>query len=229
MMITFVKAAALCGLVGASTLVVSAQRGPAGAACDRACLEGIADAYLAALVAHDPSKAPMAPDAKFTEHDALVLGDGDLTPFADDCGRRENGMHTAGVGRPAPVGPPRAGGPGGGPGGGPTLPTGCAEQLTARAMTYIGSIDLRRIRIADQEKGLVFAYTMFRHPLNEPNKNYPVLNKDGTISDRTMNFAPFDLEAAHIFKIFGGKLHEIEAMGFSLPLNSKNGWSPFLK
>ena len=65
MMITFVKAAALCGLVGASTLVVSAQRGPARAACDRACLEGIADAYLAALVAHDPSKAPMAPDAKF--------------------------------------------------------------------------------------------------------------------------------------------------------------------
>ena len=29
--------------------------------------EGIADAYLAALVAHDPSKAPMAPNAKFTE------------------------------------------------------------------------------------------------------------------------------------------------------------------
>lgn len=51
----------------------------------------------------------------------------------------------------------------------------------------------------------------------------------GTISDRTMNFAPFDLEAAHIYKIFGGKLHEIEAMGFPLPLNSKNGWSPFIK
>ena len=91
------------------------------------------------------------------------------------------------------------------------------------------SIDLRRIRIVDEDKGLVFAYTMFRHPLNEPNKNYPVLSKDGTISDRTMNFAPFDLEAAHIYKIFGGKLHEIEAMGFSLPLNSKNGWSPFPK
>ena len=360
MTIRFVKAAALCVLLGASALVASAQRGPAGSACDKACLQGIADAYLAALVAHDPSKAPMALNAKFTEqaqplavgegqlwklttegpttfkipvpdpiagqiglivmlkanlpappprgggagaapaapapagpvavqlalrlkvvnrqiteaehvfaridapaqvaalqtprpaflatvppaermprsmmflvanayYDSLVLGDGDLTPFADDCGRRENGMHTAGVGRPAPVGPPRAGGPGGGPGGGPALPTGCAEQLTARAMTYIGSIDLRRIWIADEEKGLVFAYTMFRHPLNEPNKNYPVLSKDGTISDRTMNFAPFDLEAAHIYKIFGGKLHEIEAMGFSLPLNSKNGWSPFIK
>jgi hypothetical protein len=44
-----------------------------------------------------------------------------------------------------------------------------------------------------------------------------------------MNFAPFDLEAAHIFKIAGGKVHEIEAMGFTLPLRSKNGWSPFSK
>ena len=62
-------------------------------------------------------------------YDSLVLGDGELTPFADDCGRRENGMHTAGVGRPAPVGPPRGGGPGGPPGGGPQLATGCADQL----------------------------------------------------------------------------------------------------
>ena len=37
------------------------------------------------------------------------------------------------------------------------------------------------------------------------------------------------LEAAHIYKIYGGKMHEIEAMGFALPLYSKNGWSPFIK
>jgi len=67
MTIRFVKAAALCVLLGASAFVASAQRGPAGSACDKACLQGIADAYLAALVAHDPSKAPMAPNAKFTE------------------------------------------------------------------------------------------------------------------------------------------------------------------
>ena len=49
------------------------------------------------------------------------------------------------------------------------------------------------------------------------------MTPDGTISDRTMAFNPFDLEAAHIFKMSGGKIHEIEAMGFSLPLYSKNG------
>jgi hypothetical protein len=318
------------------------------ASCDRACLLATADAYVAALVAHDPSKAPMAADAKFTEqskvlrvgeeglwksavagpttfkvpvpdpvsgqigvilmmkasaaafpappargnapapdpntpaeiqlalrlkvvdrkiteaehviaritapsqlnalktpraalmrdvpkgdrtargimfvianayYDALVLGDGELAPFADDCGRRENGMHTAGVGRPADAPPP--------PAGFGDTPTDCAGQLTARAMTYIGSIDLRRIWIADEEKGLVFAYSMFRHPMEK--KSIEILKKDGSISERPMNFNPFDLEAAHIYKIYGGRIHEIEAMGFTLPLYSKNGWSPFLK
>jgi hypothetical protein len=39
-----------------------------------------------------------------------------------------------------------------------------------------------------------------------------------------MPFKPFDLPAAHIFKIQGGKFHEIEAMGFMMPYNSKTGW-----
>jgi hypothetical protein len=30
-------------------------------------------------------------------------------------------------------------------------------------------------------------------------------------------------------KIAGGRIHAIEAMGFTLPLYSKNGWSPFTK
>jgi hypothetical protein len=339
---------ALAAIAFASVLMTSPRAAAQGAACDRACLLSTADSYLAALVAHDPAKAPMAPGAKFTEqtrvlkagedglwksalsvsptfripvpdpvsgqigvivmmrasgaafpappargnapapdpnapadiqlalrlkvvdrkiteaehviaritapsqlnalktpraaflrdvpkadrnargimfvvanayYDALVLGDGELAPFAGDCGRRENGMHTAGVGRPADAPPP--------PAGFGDTPTDCAGQLTARAMTYIGSIDLRRIWIADEEKGLVFAYSMFRHPMEK--KSIEILNKDGSISERPMNFNPFDLEAAHIYKIYGGEIHEIEAMGFTLPLYSKNGWSPFMK
>ena len=95
------------------------------------------------------------------------------------------------------------------------------------AVVRNGSIDLRRIWIADEERGLVFAYSMFRHPMEQ--KSITILNKDGTTTERPMNFNPFDLEAAHIYKISGGKIHEIEAMGFSLPLYSKNGWSPFTK
>ena len=168
MTIGFVKAAALLLLIGMSAPVLSAQRGQTGAACDKACLDGIADAYLAALVAHDPSKAPLAPNAKFTEQaQPMAIGEGQLW------------------------------------------------KLTTEGPTTL--------------KGLVFAYSMFRHPLDAPKKNYPVLLPDGTISDRSMNFEPFDLEASHIYKIYDGKMHEIEAMGFTLPLYSKNGWSPFIK
>ncbi len=346
------------GIVCASmSAVVVGQRGPAaGAACDRACLMGIADAYLAAVVAHDPKKAPMAANARFTEqaqvlqvgeglwktategpttfkiavpdpvagqiglllmmkaslpalegrggapgtpagpgaiqlalrlkvqkrqiteaehiiaritnagplanlqtprpallatvppaersprnlmllignsyYDSIVQSDGDAAPYADDCGRRENGMHTAGVGAPAPLPGAAArggaGGPGGAPGGGRGgAPQGCRDQMNSRGLSYITSIDLRRVWIADEEKGLVFGLTMFRQPMEE--KSVTILAPDGTTSQRAMNFNPFDLEAAHIFKIQGGKMHEIEAMGFSLPLNSKNGWSNFTR
>jgi hypothetical protein len=39
--------------------IATAQIQPSGQ-CNRACLEGIADQYLAAMIAHDASKAPLA-------------------------------------------------------------------------------------------------------------------------------------------------------------------------
>lgn len=45
--------------------------------CDRACLNGFVDQYLAALAAHDPARLPLAREVKFTENgQALRLGDG---------------------------------------------------------------------------------------------------------------------------------------------------------
>lgn len=69
------RAAAL--LIGGLSILT----GPAWAAsrspCDRGCLKGIMDEYLAALVAHDPSRLHTAPDAKFTENtNRMALGDG---------------------------------------------------------------------------------------------------------------------------------------------------------
>ena len=40
-------------------------------------------------------------------------------------------------------------------------------------MTYIDSIDLRRIWIVDEEQGLVFAYSMFRHPMEKKSIDDP--------------------------------------------------------
>ena len=94
-------------------------------------------------------------------------------------------------------------------------------------MSYIDSLDLRRVMIADPEHGLVFGLSMFRHAMT--NKTITIINPDGTKAQREMNFNPFDLEAAHIIKVQGNKIHDIEAMGFMLPLYSKNGWSEFVR
>ncbi len=45
--------------------------------CNRACLEGLIDQYLAALVAHDPKRLPLSADVKYTENDQVLdVGDG---------------------------------------------------------------------------------------------------------------------------------------------------------
>jgi hypothetical protein len=52
---------------------VGAQDAP----CDRACLESLADRYVAAVAAHDPSRLPLAAGVKFTENgQRLPAGDG---------------------------------------------------------------------------------------------------------------------------------------------------------
>ena len=298
-----------------ATAAVAAAQG--GNACDRACLNKTVDSYLAAVVAHDPSRVRFAPDAKFVEntvpmkpgegfwktasalpttyriyvpdpvseqvgflgmmtegenpvqlglrlklrngqivevehllarnlfatslanlqtprpgllaivppaervsreqmlkigwsyYEALVTSNGDAAPFADDCLRRENGMQTTGNPKPAA------------PGRGSTGAMGCRDQLFTRAMSYIKRIEPRRVEIADVETGLVFGLSQFRHPMEE--KTLTLVGVPG-VDSIPMNYAPFDLPAAHIFKIRGGKIHEIEAMGFTMPYNSKTGW-----
>src|SRR5665213_947634 len=62
--------------VAASFLSVISARA-ADSSCGRACLEGIMNEYLDAMVAHDPSHLPVTPTIKFTEDDVVLkLGDG---------------------------------------------------------------------------------------------------------------------------------------------------------
>src|SRR5438105_9297351 len=45
--------------------------------CDRACMTGLVDQYLAALVKHDPAGLPLSPGVRFTENTAEIkIGDG---------------------------------------------------------------------------------------------------------------------------------------------------------
>jgi hypothetical protein len=151
-------------------------------------------------------------------YDSLDDNDGSKKPFAADCERHENGMITASAN---PMGP------------GPNGPTphpiahDCKGQLDSKVMTYITSIGNRRVFAADPQTGLVMGLSQFHHPMDFP--PYEVTAQDGTkimyTRDKQMKFKPFDLPAAHVFKVGAdGKVHEIEAMGFMAPLNAPSGW-----
>jgi hypothetical protein len=147
-----------------------------------------------------------------TYYDSIEQSSGDATPFADDCERRENGMITAG-------------GSGAGIDGQPRL--GCHAQMDSRTFTYIDSIDFRRVWIADPVTGLVFGLSQFRHSMKD--KQITVIGRDGKPTTRDVAFNPFDLPAAHIFKVRDNRIHEIEALGFMVPYMSKGGWSEFAR
>jgi hypothetical protein len=176
------------------------------------------------LLAEVPEANRMMHDALITlgasYYDALDDNDGTKMPFAADCERHENGMVTAGGDRPtlSPL-PPQP----------HPVARDCAGQLSSGTFQYIATIGNRRVFAADPQTGLVMGLSHFHHPMDFT--SYPVKAEDGTViqTRRDEGFfkgmQPFDLPAAHIFKIGAdGKVHEIEAMGFLAPLNSPSGW-----
>ena len=152
-------------------------------------------------------------------YDALDNNNGHLAPFAPDCERHENGMRTA------PFGGPSLGGaiPGGAP-----RPAGlvglqdCTSQIDSGVFQYITTIDDRRVEIADTVTGLAIGFSHFRHPMTQ--KKFAITgNPDRQEADMT-NQRAFDMPAMHIYKIWGGQIHEIEAIGISVSYNSPTGW-----
>jgi hypothetical protein len=151
-------------------------------------------------------------------YDSILHSSGIVAPFADDCERHENGLVASGSHERASLPP----------GASPAAVAlarirglTCAAAMDTGYLAYITGIDLRRIRIADEQHGLVFALTMFRHRGNV--RTLKILNVPG-VDTIPMDFGPVDLQAAHIFKIGGGHIHEIEAMGYTLPYKSDAGW-----
>jgi hypothetical protein len=315
-------------LLGAAAIALSVPATAQAQSCDRECLKGVADTYVAALVAHDPAQAPLGPGAVTVEnikrigsseglwqslssgpsefkiyvpdpvsqqvgymavmqedgkpvqvgirlklngrrlveaehmvvhtispaglanlsgppmpmlqaqvpeqardsrgrlitiaksyYDALDHNNGRLSPFADTCERRENGIQTA----RNPM--RRATATNTNPTADPSFMVlgamGCEAQLDTQLFTYITAIDNRRVDIVDEETGLVWGMSHFRH--EQANKTFPIFGVPGATT-RTVNNEPFDLPAIHIYKIFGGKIQMIEAMGFTTAYNSPTGW-----
>lgn len=144
-------------------------------------------------------------------YDALDQNNGSLAPFADDCVRFENGMQTA---RNVVARDPSQGF-------GLIGALGCAAQLDTNAFEYITQIDHRRVWIADEVNGLAFGFSHFRHAFEK--NEFPIFGIPGQTS-RQMDNQPFDMPAIHIYKIWGGTIHEIEAIGITAPFMSPTGW-----
>jgi hypothetical protein len=311
-------------LVTSGTLFAAPKAKDFPARCDKACLTGAVNDYLAALVAHDPSMVPLSPKAEFVEntkdlkpgeglwktasavpttfkiyvpdpvseqvgflgvmqadgkpiilalrlkirhgqiavaehlvapipanrpnamknleeprkefltdvpasernsradmiriasmyYPALTGADSNNAPFADDCVRHENGMQTTTNPRPEKITSAMQ-----------ILGSlDCAAQLKTHSMDYITRIEPVRVMIADPETGLVLGLSQFRQPMTEQSEK--LVGVPGYTS-QPMPFKSFDLPAAHIFKVYGGKIHQIEAMGFTMPYDSKTGWENY--
>jgi hypothetical protein len=193
-------------------------------------LSGIREAQLVNLQTPRPGIFSEIPVEQRQSHDELIRiglsyydalddNNGELTPFAEDCQRHENGMITAGGTRPAAPAIP-------GTAATPQVSRDCREQLNSNTFQYLDRIENRRVFAADPQTGLVMGLSHFRHPMD--NLPYLVKAMDGSTIERNqdnLTFAPFDLPAAHIYKIGAdGLMHEIEAMGFTAPFNSPTGW-----
>lgn len=147
-------------------------------------------------------------------YEAIVQDNGEIAPFADTCQRRENGGISANNQTQTPeeaaqddfsvFGKMK-----------------CGEQLSTGVMSYITDINQRRFIAVDEEMGLVFVFSIFRHD-GEP-KVMEIKGVPG-VTERANTWGPFDLPAAHIFKIINGEICDIEAMGYIESHGVKSGW-----
>jgi hypothetical protein len=142
-------------------------------------------------------------------------GKGDY-PFADDCNRLENGNQATNL--PTPEGQTR-----------PDPKSAlmysgqwsCLEQFRSGLLHFVHRIRDRRFVALDEERGIALAFTFFDHP-GGSTRTYKI--PDG----RTVTAGPaqpWTWEVAELFKVYGGKIHKIEAVLQRSPYGMLSGWS----
>lgn len=93
--------------------------------------------------------------------------------------------------------------------------------MSSHILEYITRIRPRRLLVVDEELGLVFAFPMFVHRGDV--QSVRIRGVPG-VEVVPRKIPPFNLQAGEIFKIRGGRIHEIEANGLVLPYLSSTGW-----
>ncbi len=133
--------------------------------------------------------------------DAIEQSDGSRLPVTDQCRRLVNGVTDS---RMDPSGlrveeAHRA--------------LGVAEQMSARHYAYIEALRARRFPIVDEAHGLVVSHVFFDHPGD-------LKRADGAAPYRSPN----STLAFEAFKVRGGVLQEVWAIGTGLPYGIDAGW-----
>jgi len=157
--------------------------------------------------------------------DGIVKINSKLVPWHDECYRLENGMWTAGPKLPPEIAfhePKNAAAPKmPGPGSGGAFGRGrCAEAFDSGVFALIESIQPRRTPVVDEERGVTWGVYMFNHPGVET-----VKMPDGS-TQKAAYFAgqPNSMPMSELFKIKGGKIRDIMAVGVVNPYKSGSGW-----
>ena len=132
--------------------------------------------------------------------EGIERDDGEVVPVTDGCLRIENGVQTTCVSPRDPEALWRA--------------LGVAEQLTAGFFRYIEAIRDRRFPIVDEERGLVLCHVRFDHPGNI-----------ATAPGRVVFGHPNSAAIFEIFKIEGGRIQHVEAVGTLFPYRMDLGWA----
>ena len=173
-----------------AALALNSAADAADKICDRTCLRNLADSYVAALVAHDPSRVPLARDVRMVENIQRI--------------RPGEGLWKSAAAIPANF---RI-----------HVPDVAAQQVGFMAVLQE---DDKPVQLGLRLKLEAGRITEAEHVVARG----PTFGVPG-VPFRKIDYKPFDLPAVHIFKIVGGQIHEIEALGFLAPYNSASGWDP---
>ena len=156
--------------------------------------------------------------------DSIEQCNGKIVPWHDECYRLENGMWTAGTKLPpelaAHMEEPEAPKPAGGEESIAFARGKCTEAIDSGVFALIESIRPRRTPVVDVERGVTWGVYMFNHPGVET-----ITMPDGTTQPAAyFRGQPNSMPMSELFKIKGGKIRDIMAIGVIKKYKSDSGW-----
>jgi hypothetical protein len=134
-----------------------------------------------------------------------------FAPFASDCDRIENGIHT--TNNPAPSQTGRADQAG-------IKQLGCEAQFKTGFFQFVTHIRDRRYPIVDRQKGLVYAAAFFDHRGDMPK----VKLTDGRVVPTNYDI-PWSWQIGELFKISDNKIQRVEALVMYTPYGNPDLWT----